>query len=358
MNFSKVLVIQEKMIGDVLISTIICHNLKKQFPNAEVHYLVAPNTFPVIQDNPNIDKVIFYDDSNRKNWLNFYRFLKTIKLAKYDLVIDAYGKLDSCLITKFSRAKYRVGYRQKEKISAYNFKIDHHEEVKTNKGLAIERRENLLKAVCKSNNLHLLPKIFLTNDEILQGQKKVVAIQDKIKVMVSLFGSHANKTYPLQYMVKVIDRVAEHPNVEIFFNYMPHQKSAVDAFVEQCKTTTQAKMNVELVGESLRDFMILMHQCDVMIGNDGGATNIAKALGKPTFILFSPWILKESWSIFEDGMKNVGIHLNDYKPNTVTHQNRKKIKKQYEAYYNALKPELFLTQLDQFLRQHGESTQS
>lgn len=36
----KYLVVQTKQIGDVLISTALCNNLKQNDPSGEVHYLV------------------------------------------------------------------------------------------------------------------------------------------------------------------------------------------------------------------------------------------------------------------------------------------------------------------------------
>ncbi len=50
----KILVIQQKMIGDVLISSIICNNLRKAYPDAQIDYLVNSFTIPVIINNPNI----------------------------------------------------------------------------------------------------------------------------------------------------------------------------------------------------------------------------------------------------------------------------------------------------------------
>ena len=57
----KVLVIQIKMIGDVLASTVICEAIKKEHPDWEVHYLIQKSTFPVVENNPFIDKVIFFE---------------------------------------------------------------------------------------------------------------------------------------------------------------------------------------------------------------------------------------------------------------------------------------------------------
>jgi len=65
----KVLVIQIKMIGDVLASTVICETIKKNLPGAKVHYLIQKNTFPVVDNNPFIDKVLFVEAQEHKGFL-------------------------------------------------------------------------------------------------------------------------------------------------------------------------------------------------------------------------------------------------------------------------------------------------
>ena len=54
----KILVIQQKMIGDVLLSSILCNSLRKAYPTAQIDYLVHENTVPVLENNPNIDTII------------------------------------------------------------------------------------------------------------------------------------------------------------------------------------------------------------------------------------------------------------------------------------------------------------
>ena len=89
----KILVVQQKMIGDVLISSMICENLKKAYPHAQVDYLVNTFTTPVLENNPYIDNLILFEDQFRSNYLAFFKFLLQIRKKKYDLVIDPYGKL-------------------------------------------------------------------------------------------------------------------------------------------------------------------------------------------------------------------------------------------------------------------------
>ncbi len=54
----KILVIQQKVIGDVLISSIICNNLKTEYPDAQIDYIIYDYTFGVVENNPNINNFI------------------------------------------------------------------------------------------------------------------------------------------------------------------------------------------------------------------------------------------------------------------------------------------------------------
>jgi len=106
----KILLIQQKMIGDVLVSSLLCEHLKNHLQNAEVHYLIEEHTLAVVENNPHIDKIIFFRKEYKTSRPKFYRFLKSIQSEGYDAVIDVYGKLESQLVTYFSKAPIRIAY--------------------------------------------------------------------------------------------------------------------------------------------------------------------------------------------------------------------------------------------------------
>ena len=69
----KIAVIQPKMIGDVLITSVIFEELKQKFPTAELHFIVNKNTIPVLEKNPFIDKIIILDPSIEKGLSGFIK---------------------------------------------------------------------------------------------------------------------------------------------------------------------------------------------------------------------------------------------------------------------------------------------
>ena len=350
----KILVIQLKMIGDVLISSIICNNLRKQYPNAQIDYLIYPFTKPVTENNPNIDNLILFPNAARDSKLELLKFIGEIRNEKYNIVIDAYSKLESCLVTMLSGADRRIGFRGKGVPFSYNEKVEYPEIPNTIKGLAIERREKLIEKLVDFEP-DLYPKIFLLDSEIDAAKQLFenhsISDSDSV-IMVSILGSDYNKTYPHRYMAQLIDRIAAHENVKILFNYIPNQSADAKAVYELCAETTQQKIIFDLIGADLRSFMAIMSLCKMIVGNDGGAVNIAKALNKPSFTIFSPWIEKISWSIFEDGVFHKAVHLNDFEPELIASKSRKELQKEFENYYSRLTPEMILPELGIFLKHH------
>ncbi len=104
------------MIGDVLVSSIICNNLKKAYPEARIDYLVYESTTPVLEGNPNIDQIILFKKKHRKNNLAFLKLAWQIRREEYDLVIDAYSKLESWLFVFLSGAKRKISYKKPDKL--------------------------------------------------------------------------------------------------------------------------------------------------------------------------------------------------------------------------------------------------
>lgn len=167
--------------------------------------------------------------------------------------------------------------------------------------------------------------------------------------MISILGSSPVKTYPLAYMAKLIDFIVKQTNAVIFFNYIPSQLIDAKAIFEHCKKETQQHIYFDLLGKNLREYIALMNVCDMIIGNDGGAINIAKALGKPSFIIFSPWIEKRMWATFEEDRFHKSVHLKDFDPALFKGKTEKELKKSSLALYQHFKPEFFYSYLKSFL---------
>ena len=132
-------------------------------------------------------------------------------------------------------------------------------------------------------------------------------------------------------------------------NYIPKQVDEAKTVYNFCASETRKHIFFDVFGKGLREFLAITHHCTAMIGNEGGAVNMAKALSIPTFTVFSPWIIKEAWNMFEDGTQNVSIHLKDFNPDVVNNSTTKELKDNYKSLYEMIEPSLFFGELKRFL---------
>ncbi len=356
----KILVIQQKRIGDVLTSTIISNNLKKKFPNSEVDYMCYSNCVDVLKENPNIDHIIVLPETIRKSYPKLFQFILDIRKKKYDVVIDAYCKLETNLISYFSGANDRISYHKGYSNFFYNHTIERLKNGSKSKlGLAIENRLMLLKPLIEEEIIDYKPKIFLTEAETQEAknllQKFDIQVGSKPLIMFGIIGSEWYKTYPLEKMAKIIDFTVEQLNADILFNYIPSQKEEALEVYNFCSEKTKKNIHFDLYAKGLRPFLALLSQCNMLIGNEGGSVNMAKALNIPTFSLFSPSVDKETWQIFENEKENESIHLKDLKPEIYQKYDSKYIKENTFTFFDEYPLELILEKLKEFFKTNNLS---
>ena len=348
----KILVIQQKMIGDVLVSTLLCNNLRKAYPNAQIDYMVYKSTLPVLQGTTSVDNFILFEKKHRKSKLQFFKLIFKVRKEKYDLIIDAYSKLESWLTVLFSNATTKISYKKFGRTFLYTHNVPLSDEPKSSIGLVIERRLSLLDPLNLEIQFDVVPHLIVTDKDRQRASKifdEYHLDRSKKTVMISIIGSSANKTYPLAYMSEVVDFVSSKINANILFNYIPNQLELAQEVYNNCAEETKKNIFFNLLGKDLREFIIIMDSCDFIIGNDGGAINMAKALSKPSFIIFSPWIEKQMWSTFEDGKLHDSVHLLDYQPHLIEEKTKKQLKYNSIALYPNLKPSYFESKLSQFI---------
>jgi len=348
------------MIGDVLTSTIIFEALHKNLKNVELHFAINAHTKAVVEQNPYIDKLKIITPEIEHSKINFLKFCLDLKKEHYDIVIDVYGKIGSLLMVAFSHAPIRIGFEKSYSKILFTKTFKNKKNRSKNINLASENRLMLLQPIIKEIDYNIEPKIYIKPNEKAELLKKLsnenIHITSENYIMVNILGSQEAKTYPLNYMAKLLDRITmEFPELKLLFNYIPKQQNTVDKLISLCNNKTRQSIS-PYYGKSLREFLVLTTFCKAVIGNEGGAINMGKALNIPTFAIFSPWIRKESWGAKNNDNKNETVHLKDFKPDLFTNYNRKTFKKRALNLYKEFQPELFENKICEFIAKTIEAT--
>lgn len=350
----KILIIQNKRIGDVLISSVIANNYRKKYPDSEIHLMAYGFTHGVIENNPNIDKIININEKELKKIPNLVREIQKVRREKYDIIFDPYSKLQSRLICKFGGAKQTVGHKSRKKIGNlgyYTHPVSILEKKTHIAGKAIEDRIHLLQQVDTFTDIDYEPKIFLTDEE--KNFRVPEKYRSKKIVMLGILGSTPQKSMPYEYVAQIVDHIAAKFDCFLLFNYAPNQSDEAVAIYRLCQNKDNIILDV--YAPSIRDFAVLMNQCAVLVSNEGGTVHIAKALGKPTFTIFSPYIQKDDWSSFEDGILHKSVHLLDFEPHAIanlSYEQSKEIERNPREMYLRLTPAMIIPELDVFLERY------
>ena len=118
MNNVKILVIRFSSIGDVVLTTPIVRCLKKQIPNATIHFITKKPFSSILENNPYIDKLITINSSINE-------VISELKTEKYDWIIDLHKNVRTLSLKQKLRAPSRSFPKMNlEKWMLVKFKID------------------------------------------------------------------------------------------------------------------------------------------------------------------------------------------------------------------------------------------
>lgn len=345
----KILIIQNKRIGDVLISSLMADNIKKNQPQAIVNFFCYDYTLPVIKDNPFIDHIFSISAAELKKTHILLKFCKQIRKEKYDVIIDPYSKFQSRLMCLFSGANITAGFIRKNKILSfkpYTLKVLYKKSSSLDCGKTIEDRMNLLCKAVPLKHISYEPKIYM------DPSNGAYDFPIKPFFIIGVLGSVPSKSLPGATMAKVVDHISDvYPDHIIIFNYAPHQREDARLIYSLCKNKKAIDLN--LYESDLSKFLILLSKASALISNEGGSVHMAKALGVPTFTIYSPFITKEHWNSFENLRIHKSIHLAEKRPDLYKNADRKRLKeieKEPQLYYNELTSDIIWPHLSVYLK--------
>lgn len=94
----KFLIIRFSSIGDIVLTTPVIRCIKKQVPDAEIHYLTKSTYLQILSSNPYIDKVHFLEQS-------LLAVIKELKRENFDFIIDLHHNLRSMKVKDALKVK-------------------------------------------------------------------------------------------------------------------------------------------------------------------------------------------------------------------------------------------------------------
>ena len=103
-----ILVIQTAKIGDMICTTPIFREIKRNRPDSKVSVLCSPLTAPLLAHNPHVDSVLAFDTKTLAGLLGKVRFMRFLHAQRIDMLICASPNLAFLLAPLWARIRIRA----------------------------------------------------------------------------------------------------------------------------------------------------------------------------------------------------------------------------------------------------------
>ena len=282
-SINNILLIRLRRIGDVVMTTPALSALRQRFPHAHITYIIEAPYKELVEDHPALDKVIILPRHLSPS--AFLSCVTSIRKKKYDILIDFHGGPRAFLLTFFSRARIKIGYKLKYKHFFYDIALPR----KPEKGYfhSVENHMNLVNALDKSS----LPPPSLQLPEPREEEKaRITSFLQKnslhnTRIIVFHIGAgNKFREWGIPHQRELIQLLSRIPETAIIM-----VGAVEDKEIEASLLETNSDSLYSLIGKlNLRELQALIAQAALFVGPDSGPMHIAAATNIPIVALFGP----------------------------------------------------------------------
>ncbi len=267
----KVLVIQTAFIGDAILGTALLEKLHEKYPNAKIDYLVRNGNQSLFTNHPFLNEVLVWDKKGSK-YLELFSTLKEIRSRKYDAVYNVQRYLASGILTAFSEANNKIGYKNNPLSSRFTKSVEH----RFGTGFENVHEVNRVVDLLEENATQVNPKLYPTEGDF----GSILKYTDKPFVTIAPASVWFTKQLPVDKWVELINQIPYKTAI-----YLIGAKSDA-AIVAEIQEKARRKV-VDLSGAlKLLETAALMKSAIMNYANDSAPVHLASAVNAPVTEVF------------------------------------------------------------------------
>jgi heptosyltransferase-2 len=271
----KVLIIQTSFIGDVILATSFVETIHRQFPEAEIDFVLRKGNEGVFDEHPFIRKVHIWDKSNAK-YKKLCQLIKALRNERYDYIFNLQRHYASAILTLLIKGKNKIGFRTTILSLFYNQSVGYKIDSTSNKH-EIERNFEQLKS---------LKKFSFSNPEkpkIYPQSKHFPQIDYSIPFYVIAPASvWFTKQLPVKKWVELCNRLPSESPV-----YFIGSRSDVELCNQIIEISLKKEKMVNYSGKlSLMESAALISKATMTYCNDSAPMHLASATNSPVTAYF------------------------------------------------------------------------
>jgi len=262
--------------------------LKSRYPEAKIDWIVQPECKDLLSANSQINEVIVWP---RKEWVSLLKqgnlpglcsrllgFTRKLRSRQYDLVIDIQGLWKSAIWALLSKGKQKIGLGSKEGSGLVMHKVIYLD--RRDASIASEYKLLLKEMGVEYKDYGLGIQVFAQDVQIAK-EKLAKELGDKKYIVVCPFTTRAQKHWPEERWVKLINKLQEYYKTPVVLLGGPGDRQAAERMQQYCTNL------INFAGDtSLMQSLAIITNSSLVVGVDTGLTHVGSLCSIPTVALF------------------------------------------------------------------------
>jgi len=282
---TKILLIRPSALGDICRTVPVVAALRARYPEARIEWMIQHGFEDAVRHHPAVGAIVPFPRKDLGRQLVRGRigetraFLRSLKDAGYDMVLDAQGLARSGLFMWATRAARRIGYRQAQEFAwlGANERVD--------APMNLHTVDRMLRLAERAGADVTKPDMRLYADPDAVSQ--VVIEHPERYAVLAPTSRWASKRWPDDRFAALAKRLLEdHLFERVIFVGAPGERAQCPACV--AVASEHPRITDRIGSTSIAMLMALISRSALVVANDSAALHMAVGFGRPTVALFGP----------------------------------------------------------------------
>ena len=281
----RILVVKLDHLGDVLLATPVFSNLRRAYPDAELHALTGAWSCVVLEKHPDVNKVLEYNSpvfcrtGQPTSLRETFQLYKQLRHQKYDLLVTLrsdWRTLCFALLRVTPKRLDRAALQVANKLGVPQFTGTH----ETTRNLDVLHKAGIPTPI-------QTPTFSVEGEDEKWASDFLEALQiDRERPLIAI---HPGSPIPLKRWMperyaELADWLIARKGAKILFVGV----EAEMPIITEIQQLMQAE-SINIAGQTtLTQLASILHISHIFIGNDSGPMHLAAAVGTPTIGLYGP----------------------------------------------------------------------
>ena len=275
-SISSVLLIKLRAIGEVLLSTPVIENLKRQFPHLQIDFLCEEFASDVVRGNPYLNSVLTFNKKSDSS----LDLIQKVRSRRYNVVIDLFGNPRTALVTRLSGAPYRIGFPFRGRRYAYTDYVNPRGGEVHNVDFNLDVLRKFEIPIFTQQPLFPIDE---RSEEIARQWIAAENLDGRELIGINPSGGWITKRWGLDSFAQLINEIGRDRQVSVLLFWGPGEFEDVSAIRDKTSVPVHC-----IPATSLKEMGALLKHCSYLISNDSGPMHIAASLGVPTLGIYGP----------------------------------------------------------------------